>query len=311
MINRAEILKIARIFKLHPHVIEKDYVLSWILAGIYQHEVLSEWVFQGGTSLKKCYFETYRFSEDLDFVITDSEQLDDKLISEAFIDIGDWISDVSGIDLPRELLEFELYNNPRGTVSCQGRLSYRGPLVPTTKHLRNLPRIKIDLTKEEIIVQKPVKVGYLFEYSDKPSNNVLINSFDFVEIYAGKICALFQRTHPRDIYDVITVFRNTEARPNHDIVHSVLEQKLSFRAMSFPKLEDLYEKRNFVAASWKSMLRHQVQFLPPTESYWSSMPDFLNWLQFGCEPLALPCLKLLEDEREINDRTLNLPFPVS
>jgi predicted nucleotidyltransferase component of viral defense system len=51
-------------------VVEKDYVLGWILAGMYGHEELAEsWVFKGGTCLKKCYFETYRFSEDLDFTL--------------------------------------------------------------------------------------------------------------------------------------------------------------------------------------------------------------------------------------------------
>ena len=35
------------------------------------HDEISEtWVFKGGTCLKKCFFETYRFSEDLDFTLT-------------------------------------------------------------------------------------------------------------------------------------------------------------------------------------------------------------------------------------------------
>src|SRR6266571_2073050 len=49
-------------------VLERDYILSWILAGIYQVPLLRETlVFKGGTALKKCYFGDYRFSEDLDF----------------------------------------------------------------------------------------------------------------------------------------------------------------------------------------------------------------------------------------------------
>ena len=41
-----------------------------MLAGIYGHEELAEhWVFKGGTYLKKCFFETYLFSEDLDFTL--------------------------------------------------------------------------------------------------------------------------------------------------------------------------------------------------------------------------------------------------
>ena len=49
-------------------IIERDYLLSWILAGIGQTESLHDTlIFKGGTALKKCWFGEYRFSEDLDF----------------------------------------------------------------------------------------------------------------------------------------------------------------------------------------------------------------------------------------------------
>ena len=49
-------------------VIEKDYALSYILAGISSHPKLRDMlVFKGGTALKKLFFGRYRFSEDLDF----------------------------------------------------------------------------------------------------------------------------------------------------------------------------------------------------------------------------------------------------
>src|SRR5262245_40203010 len=48
--------------------LERDYLLSWILAGINEVQLLRETlIFKGGTALKKCYFGDYRFSEDLDF----------------------------------------------------------------------------------------------------------------------------------------------------------------------------------------------------------------------------------------------------
>ena len=53
---------------LQSYVIERDYLLSWVLAGISAVPELRETlVFKGGTALKKCYFGDYRFSEDLDF----------------------------------------------------------------------------------------------------------------------------------------------------------------------------------------------------------------------------------------------------
>ena len=72
MIPKHEIVALATQANLQTHVIEKDYALGWLLAGISQHSAInSNWVFKGGTCLKKCYFETYRFSEDLDFTLLD------------------------------------------------------------------------------------------------------------------------------------------------------------------------------------------------------------------------------------------------
>jgi len=57
MIDRREILEAASSFSLLPNIVEKDYVLGWMLAGINAHDEFAEsWVFKGGTCLKKCYF---------------------------------------------------------------------------------------------------------------------------------------------------------------------------------------------------------------------------------------------------------------
>lgn len=69
-------MDLAREFGLAAQVIEKDYMLGWLLAGISANpEIGNTWVFKGGTCLKKCYFETYRFSEDLDFTFDETKQL--------------------------------------------------------------------------------------------------------------------------------------------------------------------------------------------------------------------------------------------
>ena len=82
MIDKREILEAASSYQLLPSVVEKDYVLGWILAGIDAHEELAEsWIFKGGTCLKKCYFETYRFSEDLDFTLRIEDHVDEEFLS--------------------------------------------------------------------------------------------------------------------------------------------------------------------------------------------------------------------------------------
>ena len=92
MIDRREILEAASSFSLLPSIVEKDYVLGRMLAGIYAHEELSEsWTFKGGTCLKKCYFETYRFSEDLDFTLRNEDQLDEEFLRGAFEEVVAWV----------------------------------------------------------------------------------------------------------------------------------------------------------------------------------------------------------------------------
>ena len=89
MISKNELLEHAKAFSLNPEIVEKDYILGWILAGIaHNQHINNSWVFKGGTCLKKCYFETYRFSEDLDFTILDSSQIDEKFLSAVLSDIS-------------------------------------------------------------------------------------------------------------------------------------------------------------------------------------------------------------------------------
>jgi len=63
--------------------IERDYILSWILAGVAVNEKLqNKLIFKGGTALKKCYFGDYRFSEDLDFTAKEGIPREDRLEEE-------------------------------------------------------------------------------------------------------------------------------------------------------------------------------------------------------------------------------------
>jgi len=39
-----------------------------------------------------------------------------------------WIYEQTGIEVPADLQAFDIYRNPRETISCQGKISYRGPI---------------------------------------------------------------------------------------------------------------------------------------------------------------------------------------
>jgi predicted nucleotidyltransferase component of viral defense system len=115
MINRREILEAASSLLLLPSIIEKDYVLGWVLAGINAHaELVNGWSFKGGTCLKKCYFETYRFLEDLDFTLRDESHLNEDFLTPVFEAVVSWIAEQSGLNVPANQVEFEIYENPPG-----------------------------------------------------------------------------------------------------------------------------------------------------------------------------------------------------
>lgn len=133
MIDKREILEAASSMGLLPNVVEKDYVLGWLLAGINAHPELTEsWVFKGGTCLKKCYFETYRFSEDLDFTLRDEGQLEEGFLSRVMSDVSAWVSEESGLVLPAEQLSFDLwiFRSCETTVPAAWESSVPGDVSP-------------------------------------------------------------------------------------------------------------------------------------------------------------------------------------
>jgi len=67
-------------------VLEKDYALSYILAGMASNDQLAQTlILKGGTALKKLYFGDYRFSEDLDFSTIDAphDEILEQYLSDA------------------------------------------------------------------------------------------------------------------------------------------------------------------------------------------------------------------------------------
>ena len=62
MITRAELQERVREWGLREETVEKDFAIGWVLWGIGATPELARWAFKGGTCLKKCYVETYRFS---------------------------------------------------------------------------------------------------------------------------------------------------------------------------------------------------------------------------------------------------------
>jgi predicted nucleotidyltransferase component of viral defense system len=292
LIDRREVMDFSREFGLTANIIEKDHVLGWVLAGSSNHpELGSNWAFKGGTCLKKCYFETYRFSEDLDFTVIKPDHLNESFLIDAFRGIAAWIYEAAGIEIPRQLIRFEVYTNPRGKISVQGRIGYRGPLRPGG----DLPRIKLDLTDDEVLVLDPVSREVHHPYSDRPKDGIHVQCYCFEEVFAEKIRALAERLRPRDLYDVVHLYRHDSTRHSRDAIRSTLEKKCAFKGISVPTMESLESKpeRAELETEWENMLGHQVPVLPTFEQFWQELPEVFEWLYRAVEkaaPVSIPVM---------------------
>ena len=280
MITFEEISRVSTKEQLTHLVVEKDYALSWLLWGISQHpKTQKQWVFKGGTCLKKCYFKNYRFSEDLDFSYLGTEPLDVEILTKILSECTDFIFEEAGFEFQKKSIQFEVFVNPRGTLSIQGGIKYRGPVRPQVG-LSNMPRVKIDLTLDEPLILNPVVREVDHNYSDKPNSGIYSLSYSFEEIFAEKIRALMQRLRPRDLYDVIHLYKRKDSQLSPGSIRSVLEKKCVLREIKAPtfKLIENHSNRKSIESEWAQQLNHQVSLLDDFNKYFDELNLVFNWL---------------------------------
>ena len=128
MIGKQDILDRVQEWQLTAAVIEKDYVLGWVLAAIAQHsETSANWIFKGGTCLKKCYFETYRFSEDLDFTLLPESAYNADSLKKILDEVVEIAGELSGITFPQETVTVRARRNQLRTRNVSGEDRVSGP----------------------------------------------------------------------------------------------------------------------------------------------------------------------------------------
>ncbi len=249
MIKPGEIQKKSSAVKVRDQQIEKDYILSWILKGVSQHEQLSKnIVFKGGTVLKKVYFADYRFSEDLDFTLLDNA-VSNEQIFEWFNETFEYVKEEANIHLAI------IDDNEHEDGGINFYISYVGPLGG----FGNNKKVKVDISRSEKLEFESVIKSAIIEYSDEDEYNLLC--YPLEELLVEKLRCVMQRMQPRDYYDIwyllevhgmdidfyTTEFRNKcvskSLEPND--FHKKLEQKL-------PQYK----------ARWQKSMNDQIKQLP-------------------------------------------------
>ena len=234
-------------------VLERDYCLAWFLVGLSRVPLRERLAFKGGTAIKRCYFGDYRFSEDLDFTLT--EDVSFETLRAELEPVFTEVQRASGV-----VFRFEREDRQRHANSHTFYLAYDGPLPA-----RTASEVKVDVTIRERLVlplvERPVVRGYE-EYEDLP-DGATVRVYSLEEISVEKVVALGDRARnePRDLYDLWHL--TTEGHVDLDHLKAEAEKKLEFRGRALTTLgEEFLKKEARLKKLWSARLAAQMAELP-------------------------------------------------
>lgn len=278
MINKQDILDRAAEWQLRPEVVEKDYVLGWLLAAVSSHlELQSLWIFKGGTCIKKTYFETYRFSEDLDFTLLPEATYSEDGILEQLRNTVRLAAEMSGIEFPVDHVRVLSRRNKAGQPTFQGRVYYRGPLQRTPTYAS----VVFDITNQERIVATPVRRTIFHPYTDDLPTELAVQCYALEELLAEKTRALYERTRPRDLYDVVYLLENCLDAIDLSATREIFASKCEYKGLRVPSSEELVaivRANEELRAEWANMLAHQLPNLPAIDDMVTRFEALIGWI---------------------------------
>jgi uncharacterized protein len=249
--------------RIREDVLERDYCLAWFLSALSESKLRQVFAFKGGTSLKRCYFSDYRFSEDLDFTLR--QQI-------AFEDIRAHLERVYAIAHENSGITFVFdRQDPQTHVNSYTfylrYLRYTGPLPAGND-------VKVDITINERFTfplrDRPILRGYE-EFADLPDARS-IDAYSLEEIAAEKTVALADpaRNEPRDLYDLW--YLTSDGRIEMDHLIPAICDKLEFRGKPCQGLQlAIARKEARLEALWTKRLAHQMVSLPPFEQVFRAL----------------------------------------
>lgn len=254
-------------------VLERDYLLSWMLAGIDAVPELRETlVFKGGTALKKCYFGDYRFSEDLDFTGREGVPAGDEM-QELMRRACDAAQALANEYAHVELLcgrYAERNPHPGGQEAflIRARLPW---------HRRLETPIKVEITMDEPVLWPVMQRQVMHEYGEPLHVEVLAYSLE--EVVAEKLRAILQqvarlesrgwsRNRARDFYDLWRILGTYREQLDLTDFHVRLHKKCQLRHVDFAGPEDFLDPRIVanVELEWERSLGALVPGLPAFET---------------------------------------------
>ena len=251
MISLTEINKMADQCKVPAETIEKDYAISWILCCLSKSKLRHDFIFYGGTAIKRIYFEDHRFSEDID------------LISAHQFTLAYLLQALSSLQYARDDANFNLSVNQNNIITTKDRVQlfirYAGydEIIGAPKEVRldfamNMPRYGTTVNR------KIIK-----SYSDLVAQNKTRVVMDLNTILGNKLGMLMDvtRNEPRDLFDSWFLLKRMDPLElDSEKIRQAFKEKYGFRPTSNVLLS--YVKNPRLKAHWTTRLSKQIALLP-------------------------------------------------
>jgi hypothetical protein len=160
------------------------------------------------------------------------------------------------------------------------------------------------------VVLPSVRREVFHPYSDRPEGGIWANCYAYEEAFGEKLRALGERTRPRDLYDVVNLYRHTDSRPTASVLRDVLQQKCAYKAIPVPTFESLVSHRQSLETMWSDMLAHQLPVLPPLRDFWEALPEIFTWILRGTEVPQRALIQHGASETPVRTRVLPIGVPL-
>ncbi len=254
-----EIQNIAKKLQMDEAVIDKDWILGHFLNAMFSFSDISEnFVFKGGTCLKKSYFPDYRFSEDLDFTLLDKDFIINKTFFERIIKVAEKNSEAK---FYLKEIKPQVYKDiPQGyeiTILFWG--AFHKPNQTVLQVNRWQTKIKLDISFSEKVALEPEQKLIFHSYSDSDIINSKVSVYPLNEIVAEKLRSLMQRNRPRDIYDLY--FLSDIIRiENYSEILKLLKIKSEDKSIVCCNYDDYVNQKKYKSnkRAWESSLTYHL-----------------------------------------------------
>jgi len=253
MIPLGEINNLAEILQVPAETIEKDYVISWILYCFSQSKLSHDFIFYGGTAIKRIYFDEHRFSEDID------------LISHKRFDMDYLLSELT-FETARDAVNLELEFIPGRTVRTSDRIQLYVGYSAYDQIINSPKEVRLDFSMNRELFGDIVQAKVISSYSDFDMRNDTLSVMSLNSILGNKLGLLFDltRNEPRDVFDIWFLLNRTNKFDfNFDSVCRAFKEKYGF--IPSYGLFSSHLKSSIFQANWEMRLGPQVANLPEVQ----------------------------------------------